>query len=863
MKLVKKLNNKQLIHYSLVVLLLTILGFILSLVFYFIFRYDVFYLYDKDIIIQLNNDYKINVITDKYSNNEMKWISNNPDVVSVSKDGILRANNMGETEIHIKSKFKLFNRKIKVTVSDFKITNIAVDEHNIELYPGEEYKINTIVNNDIDIRTNLYYSSSDENIAVVNEDGMIRALSEGPCTIKISSSDTKINTTVHLNVIPKNDVVTVMMPDNSDEENESEDIVDIEQILVNANKINMYTGDTKKISTIVLPINASNKDITFTSSDNKIATVNQSGYVKAINPGICNIFINSPGKNISASVVIKVDKKISLEFIDYSVEEIDLDIGEKYLLIPVIKPDNTSIRDVYYLSSNSKVATVDSYGKITGKSRGNTTIIAITKDGFISNTIKINVSNDKVENSNIENVVIDNFKPIMIAGKSNKIEISNKNNSKLNLTISSPDVATITQDGLISAKKAGIVYLDIESIDGRYHNKKMISILPGEVYAELITLNKYATQIKINDTFLLEASVIPENAINKKIIWESNDESIATVDGNGRITGHNIGTAVITARVSNSGISRSSRVSVVSTDKIIDIKNKELSPYYNNFKIYEKDGSAVRTMQNFAIGNYGKDNEFIYVSYPFISHVSKLSSYNKKGLVQTNIVKIYRKDINSPRSKNRKYMYVKNGGHGQSLDIDKDNNYIWVNGNSIITRDSDGVYWGGNLSNIKVKFTSNKVNSNIKVLNRFTVKKDNGTYYNNVEIAFDWDNDLAASRSGGNVFIYKASELLKGKKILLYQFYVPAKSIDGTNYYRQGIDINDGYYYQFRGIVSSKMLVEVYNFAGEYQYTYTFNPKFSKQEPEGLKIYDDKIYVGITSKCPGCVGRLNSIYYFK
>ena len=59
------------------------------------------------------------------------------------------------------------------------------------------------------------------------------------------------------------------------------------------------------------------------------------------------------------------------------------------------------------------------------------------------------------------------------------------------------------------------------------------------------------------------------------------------------------------------------------------------------------------------------------------------------------------------------------------------------------------------------------------------------------------------------------------------------------------------------------MSVEVYNFAGEFQYTHTFNPKFNKQEPEGLKIYDDKIYIGITSKCPGCVGRLNSIYYFK
>ena len=611
MKLVKKLNNKQLLHYSLVVLILTILGLILSLVFYFIFMYDVFYLYDKDIIIQLNNDYKINVITDNYSNSDMKWISNNPDVVTVSKAGVLRANNLGETEIQVKSKFKLFKRKIKVSVSDFKITNIAVDENNIELYPGEEYKINTIVNNDIDIRTNLYYSSSDENIAVVNEDGSIRAISEGPCTIKISSSESKINTTVHLNVISKDNLVTVIMPDNSEDEKESEDIVDIEQILVNANKINMYTGDTKKISTVVLPVNASNKDITFTSSDNKIATVNQAGYVRAINPGICNIFINSPGKNISASIVIKVEKKVPLESIDYSVKEIDLDIGERYLLIPVIKPVNTSVKDVYYLSSNNNIASVDTYGKITGKSRGKTTILAITKDGFVSNTIKVNVSNDRVGNSNVENVVIDNFKPIMIAGKTNKIDISNKNNSILNLTISSPEVATITQDGLISAKKAGIVYLDIESVDGKYHNKKMISILPGEVYAELITLNKYATQIKIDDTFLLEGSVIPENAINKKIIWESSDESIATVDGNGKITGHNIGTAIITARVSNSGISRSSRISVVNNDKIIDIKNKKLTPYYNNFKIYEKDGSAVRTMQNFAIGNYGKNNEFM------------------------------------------------------------------------------------------------------------------------------------------------------------------------------------------------------------------------------------------------------------
>ena len=59
------------------------------------------------------------------------------------------------------------------------------------------------------------------------------------------------------------------------------------------------------------------------------------------------------------------------------------------------------------------------------------------------------------------------------------------------------------------------------------------------------------------------------------------------------------------------------------------------------------------------------------------------------------------------------------------------------------------------------------------------------------------------------------------------------------------------------------MYIEAYNYVGELQYTYIFNPKLKGQETEGMKIYNNKIYVGIINKCSGCSGNINSIYYFK
>ena len=89
------------------------------------------------------------------------------------------------------------------------------------------------------------------------------------------------------------------------------------------------------------------------------------------------------------------------------------------------------------------------------------------------------------------------------------------------------------------------------------------------------------------------------------------------------------------------------------------------------------------------------------------------------------------------------------------------------------------------------------------------------------------------------------------------------KASDGTSASRQGHAVANGYYYQYRGYVGTKLYIEVYNYIGELQYTYIFNPKLTNQEAEGLKIYNNHVYIGITASCPKCSGRVNNIYYFK
>jgi len=854
--------------------ILILIGIISVISFSFVAVTDTFSLYDKNIDLKINSSYKIS-IKGRYPTRDYHYSIENPDIAEIDKNGTIKAKKIGETKVIIKSKHNLFSNEINLNISDFTITSLAFEQDTINMIKGKKITLDPIFNNDVQVKHDLIWSSSDETIATVNEYGVVTSIDDGTAVITAKEEDSKLEAKVNINVgVPKkiNDTSNLIASiDEEPVEDTEEDSYEIEGIVLNANNLKMYVGDIKKVSATIMPLESNKAKLKYESSDTSIATISKDGIIVAKGKGTCNIFVSSEDDKVSTSLVVHVTgNKIPVKDITFKDKSISLDINENYILSPIITPTNASIQDVTYSSSNDEIVTVDENGKIHALKNGHATIVAVTKDGHLVSSVNVKVSNNKVEKNKIIESNIVGIRPSMVSGDKIKLNIdlknSNGNNVKYIITSSNKDVIRVNQNGVVYAIDYGIAYIDVDTVDGSFKKRYFITVLPGKISPEYISLSKNKVQLIKGGTVEIKANVIPDNAANKVVEFKSSNENIATVNSNGVIKANGVGSCNVVATIKGTGIKRSIKVSVVNKENIIDLRKQKIYTYHSSVRVYDEGTNFMRAMQNFAIYKQGTKNERLIISMPSRTLVKKgikLTGALKKDLMRTNIVLIPNSELVKPSSKKRKYMYLNYSGHGQALDL-QPNGIIWTNGSGFLSKDSNGSYWGESKALLNVKFKSNKDNDSYKAYKKIFIK-DSSTkkWLTNLEISFDWDNNLAAARSGKKVFIYNAKQFIQGKLKLLYSFELNTRTIDGKSYSRQGHAISNGYYYQYRGIAGSKMYVEVYNYVGELQYSYVFNPKLSGQEAEGLKIYNNKIFVGVVYNCKGCNGKTNAIYYFK
>ena len=113
-------------------------------------------------------------------------------------------------------------------------------------------------------------------------------------------------------------------------------------------------------------------------------------------------------------------------------------------------------------------------------------------------------------------------------------------------TSSDESVATVSQSGLVSAVAAGHAVITATTIDGTDLSASCdVTVL--SLQAESIQLNVTTAGLNEGSTLQLTATVLPEECEIKTVIWASNNPSVATVDSNGLVTTHSVGTATITA----------------------------------------------------------------------------------------------------------------------------------------------------------------------------------------------------------------------------------------------------------------------------------------------------------------------------
>lgn len=243
--------------------------------------------------------------------------------------------------------------------------------------------------------------------------------------------------------------------------------------------------------------------IEWTSSDESVATVDETGTVTAVAAGEANVTASVKDADIAASTHIKVVVTPTGVVAPESIDLVTNGENTKDLDAKLIPADATDVK-LAYESSDESIATVDETGKVTAVANGECTIttyvVADAKDADASELSAVAVE----------------------AADSEETDDS---------------VATMPEDLAAMDSAFGVVP----------ENLKAETKVTVTTNVEGITLDKTEGVLTVGNTVTVTATVTPDTATNASVTWSSGDEAIATVDSEGKITAVAPGTATITA----------------------------------------------------------------------------------------------------------------------------------------------------------------------------------------------------------------------------------------------------------------------------------------------------------------------------
>ena len=430
---------------------------------------------------------------------------------------------------------------------NFTVTPILVEEIEIEnqlsIEVGQTQQLHAVISPSNATNTALNWTVKDSSVASVDNNGNVTALKLGATEITVAATDgSGVTSTVKVNVIPT--IATGIA---------------IKDPVATTFK----ARETIQLFAIVTPDNASDKTVTWTSSNSEIATVNESGLVSAVSVGeVIITATNSAGQK--ASINLTVEKTLA-ESIVLNTTSVQLKVGEENSLTVSFTPATTTDKSITWSSSNTDVVTVSETGLIKAVALGESVITAKTNDG--SNlSVTCNV---KVIPTLVESVVIDYDGPTTLKVR-DKLQLSARvlpedaTDKTLTWKTQSPAVVSVDQNGIVTAMGLGEAWVGAFAT-GDYPYA-VVNFKVVETPVSSIELIPGSVALKVGKTASIEAKVFPETATVKALSWDSNDTNIATVDQNGIITAIAVGEAVITATATDgSGVKATCSVSVIAT----------------------------------------------------------------------------------------------------------------------------------------------------------------------------------------------------------------------------------------------------------------------------------------------------------
>jgi len=486
------------------------------------------------------------------STDALEWSSNNESVATVDQNGVVTAVSAGIATITVSC--GSVKATCAVTVTDYQIKSLHLESrltlylNGTEAQPSEQTLTLTI--EPFDTQDTISWSNGDPDVVTLGTPSEVSNESGKTQTVKVTakSAGKMVITATAANGVTARCTVTV------------EDL-SVKSVSVTPKRLVLLKGEVSEaLLAVIEPSTAANTAVTWRSSNNNVATVNN-GVVTAIGVGEAEIIVTTvDGSKIDVCYVTVTPK--SVERITLSKSSIDVFFRETedrtQTLTATVTPGDATDPSIIWASNNETVATVidhnDGTATVTLHAAGSAVITATSaSNSSVSATCPVIVRAIRVTSIQLDKSSLE-LNPLehdtLTATLTSDSDDYGPDDTTVTWSSSNESVATVSSTGSVTAVGAGTAVITARTADGGF-----VATCVVRVWQKVtgVALDQSGLSLNVGDRGTLTAMVSPSTAANKTVTWASSNPEIATVDAAGNVTALAAGTATITVTTEDQG----------------------------------------------------------------------------------------------------------------------------------------------------------------------------------------------------------------------------------------------------------------------------------------------------------------------
>jgi uncharacterized protein YjdB len=448
------------------------------------------------------------------------------------------------------------------------VTGVTLNKSSTYILVGHNEILTATVAPSKALNKDVTWISSNPDVATVTE-GIVIGLKPGSAAITVTTVDGGKKAACAVTVSASSVAVTV--------------------VSLNKNTLSLAVNSTETLTAIIEPPDATNQNVTWSSSNTAVATV-ANGTVTGKATGTATITVRTEDGDHTTACSVTITGgsgggNVAVTGVSLNKTSASIAVGGTETLSATVAPSNATNKNVTWSSNNTSVATVSSNGTVSGIAAGNARITVTTANGGKTATCDITITRGS-SIGDVTGVSIDKPTLYLAVGTTAKltetVSPANATNKAVKWSSANINRATVSENGIVTGKSAGDTIITVTTDDGGYTATCTVTVSLTFVSVTGVTLNKSATGILINATETLAVTIQPSNATNKFVTWSSSDSSVATV-ANGVITGKTAGNATITVTTEDGNKTASCTVEV--SGSAVDVTGVSLNKSSANIAV--------------------------------------------------------------------------------------------------------------------------------------------------------------------------------------------------------------------------------------------------------------------------------------